>query len=195
MKKEMMSKSELLNRGWTKKSIDLLLPAPTTKTNPHYKNSAPMLLWDKEEVEKMENTPEFQEAKAKKLKRTDIASKAVETKTQKLLDEISQYKVTIQKVSNNQLLEYTLGAKEQWYFNRGNYGFTAYGADEETIQRWEVNFIRHNLTEYDIHCLKLFGKVGKYKAHNLLKNTVLDEIAKAYPHLAAECELQKINNS
>ena len=59
-----ISISGLKSRGWTDKTIrEFLGMADWTTNNPHYKNAAPMLLYDTHRVEQAEQDPWFQRRK------------------------------------------------------------------------------------------------------------------------------------
>ena len=189
-------KSALIKRGWTNKLIKTLLPAPIKRPNPHYKNTAPMLLWNLETVIALESTPALIEAMSKKKERSARAKAASETKKKNLCESALQYGFVVQQIPLQQLREDTLKAKEEWYASQSWHNpdydyYSVYGADEDTIRRWEVNHIRHHLTSYDMACSSLDGRTGKNEAHYILKGKVLDRIAEVYPHLAEECERQK----
>ena len=188
-------KSSLLKRGWTEKIINTLLPEPIKKQNPNYKKAAPMSLWELDKVIELENTPDFIEAKIKKEKRAVGGKKACETKAKNLYNKMSLCNFEIKVIPLEQLRESTLAAKNTWhsesnYYHDTDTEFYVYGADEETIARWEVNYIRHSLTAYDFVCQGLLGKVGKDEAYYALKKNVLERIAKVYPHLSEECKSQ-----
>lgn len=53
-----------------------------------------------------------------------------------------------------------------------------------------VNFIRHNLCEYDDSLEELFGLVGKDEVYQRLKSETLTRIAEVYPELKEECKRQ-----
>ena len=61
-------------------------------------------------------------------------------------------------------------------------------ADEETILRWEINFIRHNLSNYDDELEKLYGKVGKDMVYSKYRNQLMNKIFEVYPELKEKCE-------
>ncbi len=63
--------------------------------------------------------------------------------------------------------------------------------DISTLNRWVVNYIRHNLVNYSSMLYQLRGKIGKEKAYYALKNAILDKIAEVYPTYADECYRQK----
>ena len=59
-----ISISGLKSRGWTDKTVrEFLGMADWTTDNPHYKNAAPMLLYDTHRVEQAEQDPWFQRRK------------------------------------------------------------------------------------------------------------------------------------
>ena len=66
----------------------------------------------------------------------------------------------------------------------------AYTANEETINRWIVNYIRHNLVSYDNFLGSIDGKVGSVEAYPEVKIAVLEKIANTYPKYKDECERQ-----
>ena len=54
-----------------------------------------------------------------------------------------------------------------------------------------MNYLRHNLTEYDHELENVAGKIGIAKAILMIKEKVYDAIALAYPYLSQECNRQK----
>ena len=78
------------------------------------------------------------------------------------------------------------------YRKRGHpYIYCLGDVPEAVANRWTTNYIRHNLTMYDeIIKSELAGKVGRDAAHAILKNKILWEIIKKYPHLREECTRQ-----
>jgi len=194
--KNKICKAELKKRGWTEKLIKTLLPEPIERKNPHYKKAAPMLLWDLETVTELEKTPLLIEATSKKEKRSESAKAASETRRINLCESSLQYDFDVRQIPLQQLREETIKDKEEWYAGQSwrdpVYGHCdTLGADEDTKRRWEVNYIRHRLTSYNMACFSLGGLAGKDEAQYILKGKVLDQIAEVYPHLAEECERQK----
>ena len=53
-----------------------------------------------------------------------------------------------------------------------------------------VNYIRHNLTEYDTHLEELAGQVGVSEAGRVIRRWVYAQIAACYPEYAEECMRQ-----
>lgn len=65
---------------------------------------------------------------------------------------------------------------------------------EPMMNRWVVNYIRHNLISYDEALENLWGKVGKEDAYVNFKNAILERIAQAYPKYADECKNQMLHS-
>jgi len=186
-----VTQSELLANGWTRKLIQDFLPEPELKRNPHYKRGPQMKLWSVSDVESVMQTKEFQEAKEKADKRKMSAQKAVITKTDKLLEDIEKkiLEIEVVKVNDKKLRKDTLAAKEVWYMVH-DIPSDVYSVDAETMNRWIVNYIRHNLTSYDEELYLMSGKVGCHIAYVRYKNAVLHKIAEVYPKYAEECSMQ-----
>lgn len=199
---DLITLSTVKDMGFTPALISALLPEPVLKPNPYYRSAAPMKLWERTTVETAMLTPEFLAASAKREKRKAAARKAVETKREQIKAEFSGYAdgITVKVVPLDELRRLTIEAKQAWYdYQWDEYGWEyhdmpkdAYSADNGTVARWMVNYIRHNLTEYEESLFLLKGRVGKGVAYNTYKCAILDKIAAAYPELAAECEYQKI---
>ena len=74
--------------------------------------------------------------------------------------------------------------------DRGHYSALAAGADEATIDRWTVNYIRDHLCAYDEELEGDAGKTRVSDAATRIRRKVYSEIARAYPDLADECRRQ-----
>jgi hypothetical protein len=64
---------------------------------------------------------------------------------------------------------------------------TVADADPAALTRWQVNYLRHVLTDYDALLDGLFGATGRAEAERLLRRRVYEAIAIAYPMLREEC--------
>lgn len=190
---KMITQSAVLSMGFTKSMIDKLLPAPTLKQNPHYKSSAPMKLWEESVVLSAMETEAFREASAKAERRKAAASKGIDTKrknAETLAEELIAA-IRVQRIELPELERLTLDAQQRWYDFRGR-GEIEF-PDRETVDRWMVNYIRHELCEYDDSLYTLFcpGKMAdKYKLYPKIKRETLAKIAQVYPELAEECKAQ-----
>jgi len=190
-----IAKTTLLNRGWTEATIRKLLPEPNEKKNPHFACASPMLLWNKAVVVEAEQSEVFLSAKAKKVNRSKAMVKVHDKKRQELLDWVDNLMIEVPLIDLSVLRKRTLHNKNNQYecqsAMRGTwYETDAFRADESTKQRWEVNYLRHNMTNYEEMLDNIFGKTGVREAYVLLKVKILKKIAEVYPHLAAECKNQ-----
>ena len=86
-----LSQSQLLERGWTKKMIELLLPEPRLIENKKYPYGYPIKLWEIEDIEKAEQTKEYKELYEKKLSRKEATDKAIKTKRKKADDLLEKH--------------------------------------------------------------------------------------------------------
>lgn len=182
---EYISKTSLLKRGWTEKSITELLPEPQLVENPHYKSAAKMKLWDLKIVEKKEKTKKFKEYAKKKAKRSQVMKKVASKKRKEIIEEAKKFDINVERISMFELKYKTLEAKKNWYDFTEQYdrASSVFGADKETIKRWEINYIRHNLTNYDLELEKLYRKVGKADAYINYKGILMKKIYEVYPEL------------
>ena len=199
--KKTMCLSEIKGMGFTDKLIKELLPEPELKVNPHYKKAAPMKLWQITDVEAAMEDPSFKKAMETRAKRKAASKKAVKTKTENLLALVQNQitKISVSKIDIDTLRKETLSEKQDWYnylaLERDCYVEScARAADEDTVKRWMVNYIRHNLTHYDRKLMELTrttaGKTGKHKAYLLFFEAVMGGIADVYPEFKDECDRQ-----
>lgn len=184
--------------GFTDKLIAELLPEPQLVNNPHYRKAAKMKLWKSSDVESAMNSPVFQESLKKRKRYKEAAEKGVATKKAQLKCETDKFleSIKIEHLDIGLIREYALKAKQNWYNDnfcmRSNiYYQTTDGADEDTITRWMVNYIRHEMTSYDEQLYHMKGRIGKFDMYHEIHDHILDKIAIVYPELAEECERQK----
>lgn len=190
---KLITQSTVLSMGFTKSMIDKLLPEPTLKDNPRYRSAAPMKLWKEADVLFAMDTDAFREAAAKAKRRKAAASKGVDTKRKnaEVLAEELIAAIHVQRVELPELERLALASQQRWYNFRGR-GEIEF-PDREDVDRWMVNYIRHELCEYDDSLYSLFrpGKMAdKDKLYPKVKRETLTKIAQVYPELAEECEAQ-----
>ena len=184
--------------GFTDKLIAELLPEPQLVNNPYYRKAAKMKLWKLSDVENAMNNPAFQESLKKRKKYKEAAEKGVVTKKAHLKDETDKFleSIKIEHLDIGLIREYALKEKQNWYDDkfcmRSNiYYQTTDGADENTVTRWMVNYIRHRMTSYDEQLYHMKDRAGKNDMYCEIHDHILDKIATIYPELAEECERQK----
>lgn len=99
--------------------------------------------------------------------------------------------IHVQRIELPELEKLALASQQRWYDfqGRGEIEFP----DRETVDRWMVNYIRHELCDYDASLYTLFrpGKMAdKDKLYPKVKRETLAKIAQVYPELADECKAQ-----
>nr|DAO34978.1 MAG TPA: DNA repair protein RAD14/DNA Complex excision repair DNA damage [Caudoviricetes sp.] len=184
-----ISLSTVKSYGFTDKLIRELLPEPELVTNPHYRSGPKMKLWDASVVESAMKTEIFVAEMEKRNKRREAAKKAVQTKTSKLQLQVDEFikSVKISRIPLERLRSAAIRDKQKWYDLNGIYDKFAEDADDSTVKRWMVNYIRHNMVEYDQEIDDMKGKTGKSLLYFELHNGVLHRISEVYPELEDEC--------
>lgn len=87
-KEKYYCKSDLINRGWTQKLIDEILPEPTYRMNPYYRSGPQMQTWSESVVLIMEDTARFREEKEKLQKRRDNARNNKRRKEEEMVNRV-----------------------------------------------------------------------------------------------------------
>ena len=219
-KPEMITQSTVISMGWTKTMISKLLPPPVEKRNPYYGSAAPMKLWDKAKVEAAMQTEDYVNEYAKAQKRKKSAQKATATRAERLTEKMNKMGDTILVgiMDDEELVQTVLKEKEwqikakmenewEYMYRRGLHGsdelyeyeslsdeidyYEFHMPSKEVLDRWVVNYIRHNLIDYDYTIRRsLYGKTGKDEAYISFKKAVLRRIAETYPKYFDECQRQ-----
>ena len=125
-------------------------------------------------------------------KQSESQKRSANTKRSKLLLEIESLKIFIEKLNLTKLEKLAIQAKKDFDFSIENFENDYTNIDKNTLDRWMVNYIRHNLTNYDLFVDNLYKKIGKQQGYFNLKSKILDEIGKIYPELEMECKAQKL---
>jgi len=171
--------STLINRGWTKKSIDLFLPTPDkTVPNPNYKKTTSKL-YDLSKVESIEKSNEFKLFQEKNAKKVLGSQKAVETKRVALIKYIKDLVIEVPQFDKE-----TITQKACDHYNSGYNRYVNQPAtpDSDTgfLNRITLNFLRHTMTDYEKQLNTIWGKVGNSEAYQLLKEKVNNAIKEKY---------------
>jgi hypothetical protein len=196
MEEEFIIKSTLKQRGWTDKLISLFYPFPDkTKRNPMYRSAPEMCLYLLKNVEEIERTQEFQEALLKAQRYKVASKKAIETKKKKLMNLIENINILIPRISEKKLLEKAIGSynemqAEREVMNRSFSDHVNKNADKEFLDRICVNFLRHQLTDYEEILSDISCKVGFDDGYFEIRKKIFLEISNRFPWLHQECERQ-----
>jgi hypothetical protein len=187
--KNYITMSDVKEQGWTSTMINRFLPKPDKiKRNPYYKCVAPMKLYEKAKVEEIEKTEQFKKAYEKAQQRRKSCKKAIETKRDKLMSYVESINVDIPEKDINVVRKNAIDSYNDWQFSRMDSSFFASeSSDPDFLDRITVNYLRHEMTQYERQLYMIKGKTGKVKAYSKLKRKILDAIAQVYPDLALEC--------
>ena len=185
------TKTTLKERGWSDALIEQLLPPPIVCRNPYYRKMN-MYLWKEYDVLEAEKQPEFTAHLKRRSVHQKRAQAAVRTKNRKMQERLTDAiaRIRVEEVDYAQVVNDAVDAKQNWYDMTGQYDRRVRGADQKTIERWTVNYIRHNLTTYDSFLYSAKGKTGISFAYPLYRRAVLEKIAEVYPWLFGECTRQ-----
>ena len=194
---EMITKTDLKNEyRFTEKMIEYYLPEPIVKPNPHNRDTY-MRIWNREEVESIiaENLQlkaMLEDRQKKHAKRSIAAQKAVETKRSRLasLIDVAIDNIRVEKIENEELKQLTIYDKQDYEYYKGNWCVGYSNVNEQTLARWKVNYIRHNLTQYDQQLFEMKGKVGIHDEYFRYREAVMNKIAQVCPDLEEEIKRQ-----
>lgn len=187
----LITQAKVIELGWTVSMIKKLLPEPKLAQNTVYKCAAPIKLWNKDVVLEVMKTEEYKELWGKACKRSEAAKKIAEKKAMELN---AQFQVLangleVRVIDNDKLVNRALEAKDIFEHEHDR-DFDRSRITQKTLERFVVNYIRHNLVAYDKSLELLYRQVGKQRAYAVFKKIVLEKIAVAYPLYANECMRQ-----
>lgn len=184
--KDSYTQKELLERGWTKKSIEMFLGSPDKIVKILYGKCH---LYNIVRVEKLEQSNEFktwfeknkvkrEKLKSKQLERCDILRK-------ENLKKVESLNIKVKLFENDKLVDFAV----KHYQSRNEYSHVDTN-NREFLDRICVNYLRHCCSSYEWQLEKIFGKVGVSQLYVIVKTKVLEEIRKNYPHLSGEVDNQ-----
>jgi DNA-binding transcriptional MerR regulator len=198
-KADMVCRSTAMSEfGLTKKQLAALPHKDVV--NPRYRSGPKMRLYLRSDVERLAETITDEERK-KRERRSEAAMKAAETRREQkreklkkansdLLEWASSMQFAIPEIEKNVLIRRAVAHHNERLRNQG-LSAIEYETGLESII---VNYIRHELTNYDD---KLRGRGwhggtrrGEIEAYAIIRERCLQQIADAYPWLANECEIQ-----
>lgn len=178
------------DRGWTELLIRRFLKAPDLIVdNPHYKSASPMRLYLIEKIEAIEATPEFKIMMESANGRKKKANQAVDTKRNKILAYVSNLKIDVPEMPEDELRKKAVKSyndfKEQRAMERDDFEFepATVDADDAFLNRISLNYLRHRCTRYEKELNQIFGKVGVDDAYVILKEKINNSILEKYPYL------------
>lgn len=182
-----LTKSALLIRaGWTATLASRLLGEPDQRKKV-FGRTVPLALYEVSRIEQAEAGADFALAQASVAKRKVAAAKAVATKTANLMAAIEAMPITVERLG---LADVKRQAIDSYNMRSHGDSFASIADDPAFLERITVNFIRHELAEYDVALWEAAGKTGIARAVAEIRRRVYSAIAQAYPALSSECERQ-----
>ena len=180
------SAPDLRDRGWTTTAIKQFLPAEPddTRDNPRYAHAgAPMKLWAKSRVHRVEKTKRFLSWKEGADARKQVAERGVETRADNMVERMRNATIAIKR---------GLTTAEVWELAERTHGGNYHGEPGpfRRSNRTARNCIRHCLTNYEAlwaTCNR--GDTGR-EAYEVLRERVDVLVDEAYPQFAGRDEQQ-----
>ena len=180
-----LNATQLAARGWTPAMIRDFLGRPDrTEFIPRFRQAAPTLLFELSRVQAAERTAKFAQRREVAARRSAAAKEAAHRRRVELLRLMSADEVPIPQLAPDVLADRAIRHREP------RTAIDASSADSNTLNRWKVNYLRHQLTRYDSMIEGMFGQVGRAAAEKLLLRRALEAIGKTYPDLLDECQRQ-----
>lgn len=151
-----------------------------------------MKLYDLDRVKAVEQTPEFAARRGSAEARTKISRRVADKKEDQLLESIEEMEIKVRVLPDDVVLERAIESYNSAP-RRGRDDFRAdKDSDPEFLMRIQVNYIRHELTRYDLVLVETAGKIGAVEARRRIREKVYDAIGEAYPQFGDECRRQVV---
>jgi hypothetical protein len=189
-KDETVNLSALKERGWTNAAVRKFLgTADFTKPNPFYRTGPTMKLYRLARVITAESTVEFLAFKVVAERRSKSATDAAAKRREETLAWAERVDIDVQKHSS---LSRVRNQAIRHYNDRAEWGYDSASteSDPRFLDRITVNFLRHELSNYESLLADKFGRVGADEAYSVLKVRILSAIGATYPELQPEASRQ-----
>lgn len=186
--KDYYSQEELICLGLSKALINDMLPEPKRRQDPQNKKRS-LRLYQKDIVSAALRSVEWINEKENI---SSYTAKDEKVSTKEYIDKFIRA-INVKVINVEELINLAIAEKKKYYEQIGEPELTYItrgNTDEGTIARWSVNYIRHELTNYNKDLYDLSEKVETQEVYGKYKVAVLEEIAKAYPQFKPECERQ-----
>ncbi|WP_432121820.1 hypothetical protein [Streptomyces sp. S1] len=170
-------------RGWTDAMVRDLLGTPDVQgRDPRRWSLAPVRLYLLARVETVERTPEFAETSALSRARSSATGAYAERRRAAVLTAIRAEPIEVPRLPGPEL-------ERRAVRHRRLLGARSPGAPEPAgaLVRWQVSYLRHALSRYEVLLDGLYGETGRGEAERLLRRRLYEAIGVAYPSLAREC--------
>lgn len=180
---KMLTKSQVKERGWTEALIKKYVPVPDKEAVNSYSKKAPIKLYFQKRIEDIEREESFIQLKAKAAIRQISAKKSIAQRKEKFLSEISKYQPEIPVIPKEELFERAKKHYEEINLYKYDKLRNLMNPDDDFIVRISINYIRHELSDYESQLAVIAKKVGVDDAYQIIREKVNEEIIKVYPYL------------
>ena len=181
-----ITKQSVLQRpGWSAAILKKLLGEPDERKE-RGSRYAPLCLYAVERVVAAEASPDFAAAQAKREAASARSRAVAERKRNELLERIDAMPIRVLVVNDPEARAIESYNQRQLEIGRYENADASKDSDYAFLRRITVNYIRHELTEYDAHLDSTVGQIGTDAANERIRNRVLAAIAEAYPALREE---------
>ncbi|WP_063774285.1 hypothetical protein [Streptacidiphilus rugosus] len=178
--------------------VGKLLGAPDrTVRNPHFHGAAPSRLYALARVEAAEATDAYAALASAAARRASCSRAAADRRRRAVLAEVEGLCIRVPRLAPDALTSRAVAHRNRRDAQRACRRVdhtpapaSPDAAEPGALRRWQVNYLRHALTDYDAVLDGLAGTTGRAEAELLLRRRVYEAIGAAYPHLAAECRRQ-----
>jgi hypothetical protein len=172
---------DLADRGWTPAMIRDLLGAPDTMSPgqgfPHF---APVPLFRLDRIVEAEQGGDFPARQTLAGLRSERARVAAARRRERILQMVTPPDLPVPRLESRLLTARAVR-------HRDDASVDPRSADASTLDRWKVNYLRHEASRYDPYLDGLFGRAGRAEAERLMAQFVYAAIGKLYPDLLPEC--------
>lgn len=180
-----LNATQLAARGWTPAMIRDFLGRPDqTEYVPRFRQAAPTLLFAVPRVQAAERTATFVQRRELAVRRSAVAKAAADRRRNEMLRLMAADEVRIPDLAPHVLTDRAIRHRDP------RDAIDAHKADEATLNRWKVNYLRHQLTDYDSMIEGMFGAIGRAAVEAVMRRRALEAIGKKYPDLLDECQRQ-----
>ena len=170
--------SKVKERGWTPAAIRNFLGEPDElRRNPHYRCAAPMQLFSQERVLAAEQSDAFIAWKAKTAKTRSDAQARMKARMAAERKETLRWARTVPIEVPNLSWETIVRCA----VSRGEF------VDDRKI----LNFLRHEMTDYEALLDETYGEAGVHEAKGIIRDRVLNAITRRYPCLTETAKRQR----
>ncbi len=170
--------------NWGADPLKLGLPYEEAE-NPYYKSGPPMKLWTEDDVLPYRSEKEKQQHQ----KRSESAITAAETRRTRLIGEVEKWEIELQREPFNQVLIKAIDSYNRFHtdleLERGHeFEWASLDSDAYFLRRVTENYLRHQLSNYEVELEGIFGKTGNSEAYRIVRRKINAKIQEVYPELA-----------